>query len=555
MNQKLAVLLVFVIFAAFMIPQSKALIGGVNVTVTPSSQVAPQMTVATYTVTVSDTFAPGPPDSFTLSISGLSSSAVASFATNPLSVASPGSASTTLSINTGAYSAAFCPGSYSFTVTATDSSSNSGSGFATLVVTPRGPSLSVTVSTDKSSYTVGQQVTIILSVTRYAEGTLTISPPTGPPQTFGYQSLPPGSFQKTFSTLNQPIGRWTITLQADDYCNGFSSSVAYFDLSPNTYSVSISLSGVPASANVTLQVDGQFQGTMTGAEIKSLSFTLNTQHTVTVDQYVSSDQGIRYYSQQNSWTVSSGGSHTFNYQPQYYVTITTDPDGITPVSGSGWYNAGTSIQTTMAPQALNGSSGTRYAFKGWEVNGVLQSGNPVTITLDKPYKTIARYSTQYQLVIDSPYGNPTGSGFYDAGSTAQFSVTSPTGLLIQQIFVKWNGDFTGASPQGSVTMDAPKVVHATWTTSYMQLYLVSAAIAAAIVVAGFLFKRRRKAAPPTVKSPPKEESESGTAEPTSEKSGKPGSKEAATNNPKCASCGTEVPTGQEFCHICGAKMA
>jgi hypothetical protein len=281
---------------------------------------------------------------------------------------------------------------------------------------------------------------------------------------------------------------------------------------------------------------------------------LNTQHTVTVDQYVSGDQGIRYYSQQNSWTVSSGGSHTFNYQTQYYVTVTTDPDGITPVSGSGWYNAGASIQTTVAPQALNGSSGTRYAFKGWEVNGVLQSGNPVTVSLDKPYKAIARYSTQYQLVVDSPYGSPTGSGFYDVGSTAQFSVTSPTGLLIQQIFVKWNGDFTGASPQGSVTMDASKVVRATWTTSYTQLYLVIAAVAAIVAVAGFLFWRRRKARPPTVKPPPTEKGESGMAEPSSEKSVKSGSKEAAANNPKCASCGTEVPTGQEFCHICGAKM-
>ena len=197
-NSKLPALLVFIIFAAFMIPQGHSLIGGVNVTITPSSQVAPQLTVATYTVTVSDTFAPGPADSFTLSVTGLPSGTGVSFSTNPVSVPSPGSTSTTLSINTGAYGSGYCPSTYSFTVTATDSSSNSGSGSASLVVTQVGPALSVTVSTDKSTYTVGEQVTILLSVTRYSEGTLTISPPSGTPQTFTYQSIAAGSFAKRF---------------------------------------------------------------------------------------------------------------------------------------------------------------------------------------------------------------------------------------------------------------------------------------------------------------------------------------------------------------------
>ena len=554
-NSKLPALLVLSIFAAFMIPQGHALIGGVNVTITPSSQVAPQLTVATYTVTVSDTFAPGPADSFTLSVSGLPSGTGASFSTNPLSVPSPGSASTTLSINTGAYGSGYCPGTYSFTVTATDSSSNSGSGSASLVMTQVGPALSVTVSTDKSTYTVGEQVTILLSVTRYSEGTLTISPPSGTPQTFTYQSIVAGSFAKTFSTANQPIGRWTVSFQADDYCSGFSSSVAYFDVSPNTYSVSISLSGITGSVNVNIQVDGVSQGPMTGSDIKTLSFALKSQHSVAVDQYVSGDQGVRYYSQLNTWTVASGGSHTFNYQTQYYFTVATDPDGIAPVSGSGWYNAGTTVQTNTAPQALNGSAGIQYAFKSWLIDGVVQSGNPISITLDKPHKAVAKYQTQYQLTVVSPggLGNPQGSGYYDAASTAQFSVTSPTGIIIQQVFVQWQGDYSGTSTQGSIVMDKPHTVTATWTTSYTQLYIVAGALAVAVVLALLLLRRRHGAGEPVMKPAPPAEGEKSPAEnatspPEAE------SKAAESAAVTCSTCGATSPPGLAYCTNCGAKL-
>ena len=558
-NWKLSVPLLVVIFAAFMIPQTHALVGGINVTVTPSSQVAPQLTVATYTVTVSDTFAPGPPDTFTMSVSGLPSSSGVSFSNDQVSVPSPGSASTTLSINTGASAAGTCPGTYPFTVVATDSSLNSGSGSATLVVTQVGTPLSVTVSTDKSTYTVGDQVTILLSVTRYSEGTLTISPPSGTPQTFTYQAVAAGSFTKTFSTANQPVGRWTVNFQADDYCNGFSSSVAYFDVSPSTYSVSVSLSGVPGSVNVNVQVDGVSQGSMTGSNIQTFSFALNSQHTIAVDQYVSGDQGVRYYSALNTWNVASGGSHTFTYQTQYYFTVATDPDGIMPVTGTGWYNAGTIVQTNTALQALNGSAGIQYAFKSWTVDGTAQSGNPISITLDKPHKAVAKYQTQYQLTVQSPngLGSPQGAGFYDAGSTAQFSVTSPTGILIQQVFAQWQGDYSGTSTQGSIVMDKPHTVNATWTTSYTQLYLVCVALAAVVVVVVLLLLRRKrggggtvtKPAPPAPSEPAEGTNQSAQTMPV------PEGKAAEPVAVICSSCGTPSPPGLAYCTNCGVKLA
>ena len=441
-NSKLSFLIALVV-VAMLIPQTHAALP-VTVTISPTSQVTPQLSAATYAVSIS-TPAPGFPagETFSLSISGLPGGASATFSPNPTTATIAGqiTVAASLTIDTGGYGNAvlYCAGTYQFTVAATGSMGDSGTSLLTgLTITPTGPALQVTVTTDKSSYRIGQQVTILLSVNRPAEGTLTISTPSGAPSTFYYQFGAPTSFPKTLSTTNQPIGRWTVSFQADDYCSGFSSGVAYFDVTPNTYDVSISLSGVPPSVTVNIQVDGQNQGSMTGSDIKTLSFPIDSQHSIAVDQYVQGDQGVRYYSAQNTWTVSSAGSHTYNYQTQYYFTVGTDPDGIATVSGSGWYDAGANVQTSSAPQTLNGSAGTQYLFKGWMVDGVLQTGNPISLTLDKPHTTIAKYQTQYQLIVDSPsgLGNPQGSGYFDAGSTAQFSVTSPVGILVQQA-IRW----------------------------------------------------------------------------------------------------------------------
>jgi len=473
------------------------------------------------------------PHAFTLSLSGLPGGAY-SFATNPLTVTGGAPSSTTLTIDTGVV---YCPGSYAFTVSASNTTDDTGSASATLTVLPTGPTIQAVVSTDKSSYRIGDKITILYSVNRAAQGYLTISPPSGVPQTYPFQSVNLGGFtSKKTLTAAQPIGRWAVSLQANDYCGVTSTAVTYFDVSPDTYDASISLNGVPSQVSVNIQVDGTNQGTMSGSEIKKLTFKIDTTHTISVDQYVSGDMGVRYYCAKNSWTVSSTGSYAFDYETQYLFTVATDPDGITSVTGGGWFKAGTTVQTNQVSTTVPGSAGTQYAFKGWEVDGVAQSGNGISLTMDKPHKAVAKYETQYQLLIDSPYGAPKGQGFYAAGSTATFSVTSPWGYLVQHVFVRWEGDYTGTSPQGSITMDKPKVIHAVWTTSYIQLIAVIVVAGAAIGV--FLFWRRRRGpAPETKPTPPA-----------------PGETGEAAASVKCSSCGAENSPDQKFCTNCGEKL-
>lgn len=515
----------------------------VAVTVTPVSQIVPQGSTATYLVNLAGSTYNEP---YSLSVLGLPYGSVVA-APSITTVAGSGSGSIVL--DAGSLPGLYCPGTYTFQVQATSTSAppdTGTSGISSITVTQVGPPIHVTLTSDKPTYRIGDKVTLSISVNRPAEGVMTITPPSGSPQTFSYVMYGPTyAITRTFTA--DKIGRYGVAFQADDFCSGFDSAQIFFDVTPDTYDVSISLSGVPSDVSVNINVDGTPQGSMTGSEIKKLSFKIDTQHSITLDQYVTGQTGYRYYCAQNTWNVASAGSRTFEYEAQVQLTVSTDPTGVTQVSGDGWYRLGSSVQTSQAPTDLTGPAGTKYVFKGWNIDGVLQSGNPVSVTMDKPHNAVAVYETQYQLIVDSQYGDPQGAGFYAAGSTATFSVTSPTGLLIQQVFTGWDGDFTGTDPTGTVTMDAPHKVHANWTTSYLQLGILGA-IAAAVVVILLLFKRRRGRGPAETKEVPPaagEQPPEGQMEETAA---------AGAGTLACPSCGASVPTGQKFCENCGKPM-
>jgi hypothetical protein len=516
----------------------------VSVTVTPTSQFVLQGSTATYQVNLVGSWYNEP---YHLSVLGLPSGSVKS-APSITTVAGAGSGNIVL--DAGSLPGLYCPNTYTFQVQATSASAPPDIGtssVASVTVTPVGPPLHVTLTSDKPTYRIGDKVSLSISTNRPSKGILTITPPSGSPSTFSYYTYGP-TYAITRTLTADKIGRYGVAFQADDFCSGFDSAQIFFDVTPDTYDVTISLGGVPSDVSVNINVDGTAQGTMMGSEIKSLTFKLDTTHAVTLDQYVSGETGYRYYCAQNTWNVASAGSRTFEYETQVQLTVSTDPSGVTQVSGDGWYRSGSVIQTSQAPESLPGAAGTRYVFKGWTVDGVLQSGNQISLTMDKPHTAVATYETQYQLIVDSQYGDPKGTGYYASGSTATFSVTTPVGVIIQQVFTGWDGDFTGTSPTGSITMDKPHNVHANWTTSYFQLYLIIGVLAAIAVVAGLLLWRRRAGmAPPETKPTPPATGE--PEQPTEELL--PASGETVP----CPSCGTAVPVGQTYCQNCGTKIA
>jgi hypothetical protein len=178
-----------------------------------------------------------------------------------------------------------------------------------------------------------------------------------------------------------------------------------------------------------------------------------------------------------------------------------------PQSGyeNGWYQYGSQVVVAV-PQIKNVRSGERALFSGWQTNDPsahsaysdsTYAGNRIApFTVKQPLEITASYTTEYKLTVDSPLGNPQGSGWFKEGSNATFQIqptvisrTDLWGMLgATNAFAGWTGDYQGANAQASVTMNAPKTITATWTTGFKMtvidwlITLVLAAVAVAILI-------------------------------------------------------------------------
>jgi hypothetical protein len=138
----------------------------------------------------------------------------------------------------------------------------------------------------------------------------------------------------------------------------------------------------------------------------------------------------------------------------------------------------------------SGGSGVEYVFNSWD-DGTKTASR--TISHGGAYT--ANYMTRYYLTVESAYGDPQGEGWYDSGSTATISVTSPKGKIIRQVFTGWSGDFSATTSSASVTMNGPKTITANWRTDYMQLYMIiggAVVLIGGIVVGTIMLLRRRR---------------------------------------------------------------
>ena len=111
---------------------------------------------------------------------------------------------------------------------------------------------------------------------------------------------------------------------------------------------------------------------------------------------------------------------------------------------------------------LDTGSGTRNVFTSWN-----DGDTSISRTISHGGVYTANYKTQYELLIESAYGEPEGEGWYDAGSTATISVTPIEEPTTRHIFTGWSGDYAGDTATASVIMDSPKAITANWRTDYL----------------------------------------------------------------------------------------
>jgi hypothetical protein len=184
-------------------------------------------------------------------------------------------------------------------------------------------------------------------------------------------------------------------------------------------------------------------------------------------------------------TMDSAKSVVANYQLQNLLKVSADPLGVTSASGEGWYLPTDSVTVGPLPSSISGGEGARYVFQQWTIDSVPASGTSVQIMMDAPHTLVAHYKTQYLLTVSSDYGIVQGGGWYDAGSSATFSVTTEvdTSYGVKQVFEKWTGDMKSTSASSTITMDSPHTLRAVWRTDSTVLYAtIALAICAAFVL-------------------------------------------------------------------------
>lgn len=223
-----------------------------------------------------------------------------------------------------------------------------------------------------------------------------------------------------------------------------------------------------------------------------------------VDSPVDQGDGTRYLfdgwsgdssatEETSSTAMDSPRTITALWSQQFKLTVNTNSSGAEVVAAETWHDKGTTASTETAESVIQGDPGVRYVFSSWSVDGRLVSGNPVSLRMKAPHTVLADYSVQYELTVLSDKGAPEGSGWYEAGSTADIAVTSPGGGLIRQVFAGWNGDYSSPQRETTVLMDGPKTIKAQWRADFMYLGLLIGAIlafASLVAIAIILFRRR-----------------------------------------------------------------
>jgi hypothetical protein len=199
-------------------------------------------------------------------------------------------------------------------------------------------------------------------------------------------------------------------------------------------------------------------------------------------------------------TMNGPRTASANWKTQYYLNESANFGSVSP--NSGWHDAGSNV--TISAIAPSAGSGEQYVWNNWTGAGSSSySGTDIqpSLIINGPVTEAASWAHQYKLTVTSPYGSPSPtSGWFDAGTSIQASVTSPAaGTIVTQYACSgWTG--TGSVPaSGAVnatlfTINQPSSITWNWETQYLPVPLLTI-VAIPVVLAGltvYLLLRQRQ---------------------------------------------------------------
>jgi ribosomal protein L21E len=141
-------------------------------------------------------------------------------------------------------------------------------------------------------------------------------------------------------------------------------------------------------------------------------------------------------------------------------------------TGQGWYNAGNVVSASVeSPYPI--SNGTRYITTNYVGQGSAPqtgTGTDASFTINSPSVVTFVWQPQYLIQVLSHYSAASGTGWYDAGSTASITLQDSV-VSIQNgtraVFSGWTSTLGGSkSASYAITVNKPGNLTAGWTIQY-----------------------------------------------------------------------------------------
>jgi hypothetical protein len=178
-------------------------------------------------------------------------------------------------------------------------------------------------------------------------------------------------------------------------------------------------------------------------------------------------------------TANPSVTMTCAYVRQFQLTVDTDPSaaaaGNSSLSPSGFQPAGATVSLT-ADSAVPAGPDSRYALRGWNIDGTVHTCTTCSVAMNKPHTARAIYvlqhrvnfaatglpaATPWAVTVDGSTQTLPYDDFYDAGATIAY--TFPAGSTSPTTVITLNA----VSPASPLTVSGPVHVVATYTSSHL----------------------------------------------------------------------------------------
>jgi len=165
--------------------------------------------------------------------------------------------------------------------------------------------------------------------------------------------------------------------------------------------ITLRILGLPSSLQTTVSVGGATVQDVAGGSTADVILADGGPATVSVTEYVTQTNQIRYHCSAATWSPSTS-SHDFTYTAQYWLETNNGGHG-TVSPASGWYDSGSSVQISIDESV--GFIPVRYVFDRWDGSGVSSpTSHSTTVDMSAPRTVTAVWKEDYLYTIAAAGG-------------------------------------------------------------------------------------------------------------------------------------------------------